>query len=297
MEIFLLADIILASIAAAWLVAATIQDIRKREVANWLNFSLIAIALAARAIASVISWQASYFIYGVAAAALFFGIANVFYYARIFAGGDAKLLIALAAAFATTPQFIANKAGITMLGNINIPFMGVFLLNMLFIGSIYGIVWSVALAIRHFKGFKREFKIISRKMKQKKILFLVLFVLFAIAALSSREAILAVISAMFLFFPYLLIFVKAVENSCMIKDVKPNELTEGDWLFKPIKAGRAVIMPKWEGLNNKEIALIKRAKIKNIRIKQGLPFVPVFLIALLISFFANLLIFLVGLFC
>ena len=133
-------------------------------------------------------------------------------------------------------------------------------------------------------------------MKQAKILFLVLFVIFAFAAISSRETILAVISAMFLFFPYLLIFVKSVENSCMITEISPDKLTEGDWLFKPIKAGKTVIMPKWEGLNSKEIALIKRSKIKSIRIKQGLPFVPVFLIALLISFFANLLIFLVGLF-
>ena len=57
METFLLADIILAATAVAWLFTAAVQDLKKREVANWLSFSLIIIALAIRAIASIVSFQ------------------------------------------------------------------------------------------------------------------------------------------------------------------------------------------------------------------------------------------------
>ena len=294
METFLLADIILAAIAVAWLFAAAMQDLKKREVANWLSFSLIIIALAIRAIASIVSWQAYYLLYGIIATALFFGVANLFYYTRIFAGGDAKLLIALAAAFATTPSFISGRS-IILLGNISLPFMAVFLLNMLFVGSVYGIVWSFAIAFSNFREFTREFGNISRKIKVAKVLFFVLFLVFAAVGFRIRENILVIVSAMFLVFPYLLIFVKSVENSCMVKNVKTSELTEGDWLFKPVKAGKKMIMPAWEGLSAKDIEFIKKARIKNARIKQGIPFVPVFLIALLISFFANLLVFFISL--
>ena len=52
-------------LAIVWLAVASICDIRKREVPNWLNFSLIAFALAYRAFYSVIENDSKFFIYGV----------------------------------------------------------------------------------------------------------------------------------------------------------------------------------------------------------------------------------------
>jgi len=90
--------------------------------------------------------------------------------------------------------------------------------------------------------------------------------------------------AIILIFPYLYIFVKAVENSCMIKLLAPKQLTEGDWLVKPVKIGKKIIKPKTEGLTVQDIAIIKKAK-KKVLVKEGMPFVPVFLIAVLASLF------------
>jgi len=47
-EIFSSANIFLIVIAIVWMIFAVIQDFRKREVANWWNFSLIAFVLAYR---------------------------------------------------------------------------------------------------------------------------------------------------------------------------------------------------------------------------------------------------------
>ncbi len=296
MEIIFLSDVLLAAIALIWLFVAVMQDIKKREVANWLNFSLLIIALAIRAIASILSSQAYYFLYGIAALAVFFVIANIFYYARIFAGGDAKLLIALAVAFATTPVFASKGTNLYFAIFANLPFLANFLVNILFIGSIYGIAYSMIVASMHFKPFKAEFRKLSKKMKGTIILCLAIFIGLILISAITKEIFLFALSLMLLFFPYLLVFVKSVENACMIKEIKPRDLTEGDWLFKPLRIGKKVIMPHWEGLSKKDIAFIKKSKIKGVKIKQGLPFVPVFLIALILSFFANLLVFLLKFF-
>lgn len=290
------ADILLTATAVIWLIVAAIQDIKKREVANWLNFSLLIIALAIRATAAVISSHYYYFTDGLIALGVFFIITNLFYYGRIFAGGDAKLLIALAVAFATTPAFVPANPSIPLTIFANLPFLATFLINVLFVGSVYGLVYSIVLASTHFRQFKAEFKKINKTFRLTRILCLIIFLAFLVASVKLKENFLWVLSLMFFLFPYLLIFVKSVENSCMIKDIRPENLTEGDWLFKPVKAGKKLIMPKWEGLTKKEIALIKNSKIRKISIKQGLPFVPVFLIALILSFFTNLLVFILGFF-
>jgi hypothetical protein len=152
------------------------------------------------------------------------------------------------------------------------------------------------LALSHRKEFQKEFRKLNRGKNKLKIAFLVVFVLLVAAGLALKEGLFLMLSAIFLIFPYLLVFVKAVENACMVKVLKLQQITEGDWLFEEIRIGKTRIKLKWEGLSSKEIALIKKSKIKSLRIKQGLPFVPVFLIALITSFFTNLLVFLIQFF-
>ena len=67
----------------------------------------------------------------------------------------------------------------------------------------------------------------------------------------------------------------------MIKKVDTKELTEGDWLYKNIRIGRKLIEAKWSGLSKEEIDLLRKKK-KNILIRQGIPFSPVFLISYII---------------
>jgi len=83
----------LFALAIIWTTFAAIQDIKTREVSNWLNFSLIAFALAYRAFYSISKKDPKFFILGVLGFIIFFILAHVFYYGRAFAGGDAKLLM------------------------------------------------------------------------------------------------------------------------------------------------------------------------------------------------------------
>lgn len=292
-EVIFLSDVLIAIISAIWVFVATIQDIKKREVANWLSFSLIIIALSLRAIASIISSEAGYFLWGIAATIILFGIANLFYYSRIFAGGDAKLLIALGAAFATTPVFTpvikTSLSGIPILP-FNVPFLVVFIANMLFVGSAYGLLFAVFLAFKHFSPFKKDC-LKTGKRYAKWVVLCALFgglLLLANRLYFSNDSALLIAGALIAVFPILFIFIKSVENSCMVKSVASSKLTEGDWLVNEIRIGNKTIKPRFSGLDNKEIMLLRRRN-KKVMIKQGIPFVPVFLIALLISFFIDIL--------
>ena len=64
----------------------------------------------------------------------------------------------------------------------------------------------------------------------------------------------------------------------MVQKIKSKELHVGDWLYEDIKVGNKTIKKRWEGLNSDDISQIKK-RYRWVRIKQGIPFVPVFFIS------------------
>ncbi len=87
---------------------------------------------------------------------------------------------------------------------------------------------------------------------------------------------------------YLIILVRTVEKVSMIKMIEPEKLTEGDWIAKEIKIqGKYITGPKDLGIEkkqiNKLIALYKKKKVSKVLIKEGIPFVPSFFIAYIVT--------------
>ncbi len=258
-----------------WMIFASIQDIKKREVANWLNFSLIIFAIGIRFFYSFFSDEGFIFFYqGLIGLTIFFLIGNLFYYLRIFAGGDAKLMIALGAILPFSNNFITNI-------KIYILFLAIFFI----IGSIYGVFYSIVLMLKNFKSFKKEF---SKQFKLNKRTFYVSFILcIIIFVLGFLEYMFFYFSIILILFPFLYVYSKAVEEGGMIFNVKTLELTEGDWLYRDVKVGKRIVKAKWDGVDKREIAFLKK-HLKFVKVKKGIPFIPVFLI----SFIVLLLIFL-----
>jgi len=89
-------------------------------------------------------------------------------------------------------------------------------------------------------------------------------------------------SALLLFLlPFLYVHVRAIEQSCMIKQVSPSKLAEGDWLLRDVKVAKGKTIKKTvHGLSLNDIKLLQRAK-KKVWIKEGIPFTPAFLISIL----------------
>ncbi|MCX8193916.1 MAG: prepilin peptidase [Candidatus Pacearchaeota archaeon] len=274
----LISDIFLLTITLIALIFASITDIKKREVPNWLSFSLMVIALAIRAFAALTTSQHHYFYYALIALVLFFLLSSILYYTKFFAGGDAKLLIALAIIFATTPSYLPETELTKTIDIFSKPFLLSFLINVFAIGSIYSFIFIIFFAIKNKKKFSKEFEKVFNRTKTLRISFLALA--FISLMVSFFFNIFFFIFALTLIFPYIYIITKATENISMIKKVSAYELTEGDWLVEKIKLKNKIIKPSVHGLSLEEIKLLKKSN-KKVLIKYGIPFVPVFLISLI----------------
>ncbi|HLF54017.1 MAG TPA: prepilin peptidase [Candidatus Nanoarchaeia archaeon] len=260
-------------IALIWMVFATVQDIKKREVANWLNFSLVAFALAYRAFYSSYISDWMFFVWGLIGFVLFFGLGNLFYYSNVFAGGDAKLLMGLGVVLP-----VSGLSDMLLFG------LG-FVLLLFFVGAIYSLIYSVFIIRKNYSKFSSEFEknIGNRKNWVLALAFAIFLVLF-IYSLAGVDFVLLFFAVMFAVFVFiLLVYAKSLEV-CLIKLVSPGKLTEGDWILEDIKLGRGVIKKTVHGLNAEDIMRLKK-KGKKVLIREGIPFVPAFLMAFLIMVF------------
>lgn len=261
--------IFLIVLGLVWIAFASVQDLRTREVANWLNFSLIIFALGFRFFYSLfLGGNFDFFYQGLIGLGIFFVLGNALYYGRMFAGGDAKLMIALGAVLPFSESF-----------SFNVKIFSMFFFIFLIAGAIYGLVFSVGLGLKNFKSLKEEF---SKTLKQKGkfvlplAFFGVVFLLFG-----AFEKLFIYFGILIFFLPFFYLYAKSVEEVCMVKKIKTKNLIEGDWLYQDVKVGKKIIKVNWSGLSKGEISLIKKHH-EEILIKQGIPFVPVFFISFLV---------------
>lgn len=269
------------------LLIGSYTDVRTREVPDWVNLGLIGTGFGMNLLFSIIYWEINFILASIIGFAIFFAIAWIMFYTGQWGGGDSKILMGLGAAIGI--DFFSKKF-----------FLAEFLVNALIIGALYGILWSIFYIFKNKKKFIKEFK---KSMKNKKIILTkkMIFVIFIALILISifiddnfikmTMLYLAIILALTF---YLWTAIKAVENSCMLKYVKPEQLTEGDWIAKDIKVqGKYIAGPKDLGIEKKQIrkliGLYKKKKVKKILIKEGVPFVPSFFAAYVVTLmFGNL---------
>ncbi len=252
--------------ALIWVIAAIICDMKKREVPNWVNFSLIAFALAYKLFYSIFTENYTFFLFGIIGFIAFLIVANLFYYTKLFAGGDTKLLIGIGC--------ILPFGSFSNLLTYSLEF--IFLL--FFFGAIYSLVYSIFLVIKNKKQFLFELK--KQFSTKKMLIFIPSFCAVVMFVILPSTLILAIfiilMSILYLYFKSL--------DICMIKLIEPENLTEGDWLEKEIRIKGRLIAKSVHGLSLEDIKLIRNAK-KRVYIKEGIPFTPAFLLALLFMVF------------
>ena len=258
----------LIAIGIIWLIGAIIQDFRKLEVANWWSFSLLVIGLTYRGFLGVYTGDYWWFLWGIIGVAGGFILSNVLYYARAFAGGDSKLLMAFGSILLLSLDLRTN-----------LFIVGIFFGIFLFGGGVYGLVYSLYLSLINRKEFSKVFSRISKE--NKKVIYLVdlISLIFLVLGVILFPLIAWLFALIFLS-PWLLVFAKAVEECCMVRFISTNSLTVGDWLVENVKFGKKIIKPNWEGLNEEELKILRGYKGK-VKVKYGIPFTPSFLIGFL----------------
>lgn len=277
-------DIFFIIIALAWLSFASITDLKTREVPDWLSYSLIAIGFGLRLLYSLSFNEWYYLLYGLIGFSIMFGIGTVMYMARQWGGGDAKLAMGLGVVFATSfkDYFLINLIA-----------------NIFVIGAVYGLIWCTILAIKNKKKVVVELNILLKKSRKSRWIVLSFSIVCLIASFLTQDFFLRIILSLIILFvliyQYLFFYVKSVENCCMYKFVPVTKLTEGDWLGKDVVVNNKVICSaRCLGLEKKDIKAIVNSGVEKILVKEGIPFVPPFLIATILTlFYGNLLLLLI----
>jgi len=268
-------------ITLIWLIFASIEDLKTREVSDWLSYSLIIIALFFNLYETIIKKDFSFILGSLFGGLIFFLIGNLMYYTRQWGGGDVKLLTGLGTLFYVYPKELLNYFS----PNLEFPFLMIILINIIIFGSLYSLIYIFYLALRNKE--KINFKINK--------LILIISIVIASSSFFINDLMLKLLilflSLIILVYPHLKQFISVVENNLMIKKISLDKLTEGEWVIEDIYHKNKLIYNKNNpGITNQEITLLKKLKIKYVTIKMGMPFIPSFLIAFVISLiFGNLL--------
>jgi len=277
--------IIIHTIAMIALIASSYTDLKRREVPDWISIGLVCLGIFVNLLFSILFWDYNYILGSLVGFAAVLLLGWIMFYSGQWGGGDSKMLMALGALLGINP-FVHE-----------IPWFAHFIFNLIIVGAVYGLLWTVYLIISKFNAFSRSLQDLlkERRLRQAKAtMFFVLLLLILMGVLimivpqlrqfSFMSGFILYIALVVPLTFYLWIAVKAVEKSCMLKFVLPGQLTEGDWIAKDIVVkGKTIASPKDLGIDKKQIAILKklytRGLIKKILIKEGIPFLPSFLIA------------------
>lgn len=256
--------------------AASLTDIWYREVPDWFSYALIGFGTLAVLVRSLAASSVSPFLNAVAGFGVAFAVALVMYYTGQWGGGDAKLLMGTG----------------VILGLFNMRFVA-FLFYTLCAGAVYGLLWFGFLAWRARRQFVTQWRRRAwQSIPYRRVLWMMNIGVLVLALVPVIDPALRVGFIAFVLtvdvVTHLSVFVKAVELIALHKKVKPEDLVEGDWLAKPVVVkDKTVLHPPKLGLEQKHIAYIRAhaQSIPYVIVKEGVPFVPAFLlgwIALLI---------------
>lgn len=276
-------ELLLLLIGLIGILIAVISDIKTTEVPDYSNYFLIFSGLLLRLIYSIASSDWGFTIEAVKFFPVMFLLASIMYYSKQWGGGDSKLLLGLSIVFAAYPSFLLSL----FTPILNLPFPLILFINILLVGAIYTLTYSLVLAVKNRNKFMPALKQALSKSKnlQTIIIFISLILIvfsFILQSFLIKFITLTLAIILVLLF-YLYNYLKIVEKICLIKTVPVSRLLEGDWITHNIICKNRIIHKKFQELTKKQILLIKKANIQKVEIRQGIVFTPVFLIGFILS--------------
>jgi len=261
------------------LVIATIIDLNTREVPDYLSIGLIFFAGAYAIVLAFERGSIGPVINSAIGGVVFFGLGALLYYTGQWGGGDAKLITGLG----MLNGFFITGFSLT----INNNFIIEFLLALVVAGGIYGISALAYLSIRHWKKFSGKYKEFGKQNLHFSIMALGMLAVLMVSSIFFTLLYKVLLYTLVLMVGLLYFGWKVsqvVESVILIKEVSPDKLTEGDWIAEDIYYRKKLTVSKKNpGLSMAQIRdLKKKFKNKKIKIKEGIPFVPSFLLAYII---------------
>jgi len=269
-------EIFLISVTLITLFIASYTDLKTREVPDWLNYAFLFTAFGIRIIFAFQNGL-NIFLSGFFGFLAGFLLACLFYYAGQWGGGDSKLLMGMGASIGILFPF--SYSSLTL---------GWFFLLLLITGAVYGLGWMIIIAIRSRARFLVAFKQYFSEHQLLHHFLICLSLLIATASIAYPF-----LWPLAFFLPlifYLFLFMNSIEQINFIKTIPISKLTEGDWLTKPVEInGKAIISSKT--IEKRDLQLLQQLshqkKITTVIIKEGIPFIPCFLISYIFLLLSN----------
>jgi Flp pilus assembly protein protease CpaA len=276
-------------VCLAALLFGTVTDLRSREVPDWLNYGLMSAGFGFAIIYSIAGSDWTYIIESIIGFALMFAVGCGMYYSGQWGGGDAKMVMGLGALIGLPLPWHWFS---DLYGN-GLPFLLNFAIYTILAGAVYGLIWSLVLSFMHRKAFWAKFSQLTKEASRTKLIMVIAGTAFAALSffMPFEIKILLLITALLLMCStYLFVFVKTVEAVCMLKHIPIDKLTEGDWIAEDVQIGKkTVYVMNKQGIEKKDIEMLlgymKNGKLKSVLVKEGIPFVPSFLMAFVIAYF------------
>lgn len=259
------------------LVIASITDIQTREVPDILSYGLLVAGFFLNIILSIVRDNINYVVESVAGFLFCFVFSLILFYTGQWGGGDAKLIWGIGAS-------IGLPISLEVM-----PFLILFLVNSFFVGAIFGVFWMLTLAIRHYRDVSVEVRKNFGNHKIKVYTYVAVLIILTVLPIIAYPQILEAYHIYLLFvlallaLPPLLYLVRLVEAKFMYKKLNLEKLVPGDWVIESketIKIGFKI--PK-TGVSEQDIMDLKNSDIEEVMVKEGIPFVPSFLIAFIIT--------------
>ena len=269
-------DLILAIIVVLVLFISSIIDLKTREVPDKLSIGLIIVAVVLKLLHAYEIDNYSILLNSLWGFLIFTGISLIAYYTRQWGGGDAKLFVALGIAMPYYPDELIN----IFQPNLSINFMFIIVFNMLLFGFVYGLGYLIYLTIKN----KNKIKKLNLRINLLYFLLPLSIVILSLFFVYELRILLLILAFLILIYPYLTKIVKFAEKEIMTYKLNVNKLTEGDWITEDVyHKNNKIYSKKSPGVTKEQIELFKKYKIKELIVREGIPFVPAIFLGVLFS--------------
>ncbi len=264
-------------------------DVKTTDVPDFIAIYMAIAGVTINAIQSYLTGNNTYIIGSLIVGGIFTAIGALKYYTRLWGGADFLLFGAIGFLIPRMPSTFVTVSAPW-------PYPVTLVFNIMIIGAIYSIIYSVLLAIRT-KGYWKLFLNNFRKSRKTLILGLILY-FGLVFILSGATSIITSIPFTFIFIGFLqkfilyfialiflTVFLQTIQFDILNKKIRTTHLKEGDVLSEKVILRKKIIPAnKIIGLTKEQVKQIKQEK-RFIKITQGVPYIPIFPIAIIVTFF------------